>query len=57
MLIRAALAAAALIALPLAASAQTAELIEKHKDWSSYRHKADKDTTCFAVTQPKDTEP
>lgn len=53
----AALAAACMIAMPLPASAQTAELIEKHKDWSSYRHKADKDTTCFAVTQPKDTEP
>jgi hypothetical protein len=40
-----------------AASAQTAELIEKYKDWSAYKHMADKDTTCFAVTQPKDTEP
>lgn len=48
---------AALVALPLSASAQTAELIEKHRDWSSYRHKAEKDTTCFAVTQPKDSEP
>jgi hypothetical protein len=40
-----------------AATAQAAELIEKYKDWSAYKHLADKDTTCFAVTQPKDTEP
>ena len=51
------IALGALGLLPGAASAQTAELIEKHRDWSAYRHSADKAKTCFAVTQPKDSEP
>lgn len=60
MLLKCAAVATMLVAMALldcAASAQTAELLEKHKDWSAYKHKAEKDTTCFAVTQPKDTEP
>ncbi len=59
MLLRAAALSIALAALmsTAPASAQTAELLEKHKDWSAYKHKAEKDTTCFAVTQPKDSEP
>ncbi|MEZ5926107.1 MAG: invasion associated locus B family protein [Hyphomicrobiaceae bacterium] len=57
MLLRLAALTLSLTALALPASAQTAELLQKHRDWSAYRHKAEKDTTCFAVTQPKDSEP
>jgi invasion protein IalB len=60
MLLKSAALATGLVTLALStgsASAQTAELLDKYKDWSAYKHKADKDTTCFAVTQPKDTEP
>ena len=39
------------------ASAQAAKFLKQFNDWSSYVRDGDNDKICFAVSQPKDSEP
>lgn len=51
------LAVAGALALDAAAMAQTANLVEKHGDWTMYTADSGGSRLCFVTAQPTDTKP